>query len=241
MSQDQKPPDFAELRAAGDRIEGHAVRTSLMEAAALSELVGGRVVIKPECLQRTGSFKFRGAWNCICQLDEADWPGGVVAYSSGNHAQGVAAAAQLRGMPAVIVMPSDTPQIKKDNTRRLGADIVEYERGSGARDQIAGQLANERKAALVPPFEHCHIIAGQGTATMELLTDAKAHGIRLDQLVVPAGGGGLLAGASLAVEALSPHTRVFSAEPAGFDAHTRSLAKGARVANAKATGSTCDA
>ncbi len=241
MNQTQHLPDFAAVRAAADRIESHAVRTSLAASNTLDELAGGCVIIKPECLQRTGSFKFRGAWNCISQLDRAGCPGGVVAYSSGNHAQGVAAAAQLRGMPAAIVMPSDTPQIKKDNTRRLGAEIVEYDRGSQARDRIAAELAQDREAAMVPPFEHRHIIAGQGTATVEFLEDVKTQGVQLDQLIVPAGGGGLIAGASLAVEELSSQTKVFSAEPAGFDDHARSLAAGARVSNAGATGSICDA
>jgi len=213
----------------------------MIEAPVLNERAGGRVLIKPECLQRTGSFKFRGAWNCISQLNEADWPGGVVAYSSGNHAQGVAAAAQIRGLPAVIVMPTDTPQIKKDNTRRLGAKIVEYDRASEAREVIAAELASERMAALVPPFDHPHIIAGQGTAAMELIEELAVRGDRLDQLIVPAGGGGLLAGSMLSAAALSPETNVYCAEPAGFDDHARSLVTGTREVNSGATGSICDA
>ncbi len=241
MKQDQSLPKFEHVRSAARRLDGYAVRTPLMNSPVLDQLAGGRVVIKPECLQRTGSFKFRGAWNCISQLDAADWPGGVVAYSSGNHAQGVAAAAEIRGMPAVIVMPSDTPQIKMDNTRRLGAEIVEYDRGSQARDQIAAELAGTRKAALVPPFEHRDIIAGQGTASLELLEAFNATGESLDQLIVPTGGGGLIAGAVLAVGGVSSGTKVHAAEPAGFDDHARSLAAGARVSNTQSTGSICDA
>lgn len=241
VAQDQSLPDFDEVKAASARLYGYAVSTAVIEAPLLNEKAGGRVLIKPECLQRTGSFKFRGAWNCISQLKEDEWPGGVVAYSSGNHAQGVAAAAQIRGYPAVIVMPADTPQIKKDNTRRLGAEIVEYDRASEAREVIAAELAAERGAALVPPFDHPHIIAGQGTAALELIKELEGRGDRLDQLIVPAGGGGLLAGTMLSATALSPETQVYCAEPAGFDDHARSLSSGAREINNGATGSICDA
>ncbi|NNE23629.1 MAG: threonine/serine dehydratase [Rhizobiales bacterium] len=241
VAEDQSLPDFDDVKAASGRLLGQAVRTPVIEAPLLNEKARGRVLIKPECLQRTGSFKFRGGWNCISQLDKSEWPGGVVAYSSGNHAQGVAAAAQICGLPAVIVMPADTPQIKKDNTRRLGAEIVEYDRASQAREEIAAKLAGERKAALVPPFDHPDIIAGQGTAVMELIEELAARGDRLDQLIVPAGGGGLLAGSMLSAKALSPETQVYCAEPAGFDDHARSLATGARQINNKATGSICDA
>jgi threonine dehydratase len=236
-----KPPASSDIEQARQRLVGHAVRTPMLEVPYLNEICGGRVLIKPECLQRTGSFKFRGAWNCISQLDKNQWPGGVVAYSSGNHAQGVAAAAALSNLKAVIVMPSDTPQIKKDNTRRLGADIVEYDRASEAREEIAADLARSKNAAIIPPYEHPHIIAGQGTAAAELFDDVAGAGARLDQLVVPAGGGGLLAGSSLASEAMSPDTAVYSAEPAGFDDHARSLQAGVREANPSASGSICDA
>jgi len=181
VSEDRLLPDFSAIEAASERIQGHAVLTPVLEVPMLNDVAGGRVMIKAECLQRTGSFKFRGAWNCISQLNKADWPGGVVAYSSGNHAQGVAAAAQISGLEAVIVMPADTPQIKKDNTRRLGAEIVEYDRASEAREVIAANLARERKAALVPPFEHHDIIAGQGTAVLELLQTLAQRGDTLTQ------------------------------------------------------------
>lgn len=241
MLQIKTLPDFDQVLAATRRIEGYAVRTPMIESEALNQRAGGRVLIKPECLQRTGSFKFRGAWNCISQLTEADCPGGVVAYSSGNHAQGVAAAAEICGFRSAIVMPADTPQIKKDNTRRLGAEIVEYDRASGGRDLIAAKLVEQRGAMLIPPFDHPDIIAGQGTATVELLRDAHDAGCRVDQFIVPAGGGGLIAGAALAATGLSPETKLYSAEPEGFDDHARSLAAGTILANAQATGSICDA
>ena len=226
MSELDRVPDFSNVEAASDRLRGYAVHTPVLEVPLLNELIGGRIIIKPECLQRTGSFKFRGAWNCISQVDEDEWPGGVVAYSSGNHAQGVAAAAQIRNMPAAIVMPADTPQIKKDNTARMGAEVVEYDRATQARDEIAKALANERGAVLVPPYDHPDIIAGQGTAALELLETVAENDDKLDQLIVPAGGGGLIAGTNLSVQAMSPETKVFSAEPAGFDDHARSLAAG---------------
>ena len=238
---EQELPDFSQVEAARERLDGHAVKTPVIEHTLLNEIAGGRVLLKPECLQRTGSFKFRGAWNCISQLDPADWPGGVVAYSSGNHAQGVAAASQLRGIPAAIVMPSDTPQVKKDNTRRLGAEIIEYDRARQAREEIAADIAHERKAAIVPPYEHPAIIAGQGTAAAELFQAVANDGGKLDQLIVPAGGGGLLAGTSLSTAALSQTTDLYSAEPAGFDDLARSLSSGNRQRNASATGSICDA
>ncbi len=241
MLENQTVPDFSYVGIAVERLAGHAVRTPVVESTYLNTLAGGQVFIKPECLQRTGSFKFRGAWNRISQLDPADHPGGVVAYSSGNHAQGVAAAAQIRGLRAAIVMPADTPAIKKDNTKRLGAEVIEYDRATGDRVAIAAEIAAKRDAIVVPPFDHPDIIAGQGTATHELLTDLAEHGRRLDQLLVPAGGGGLIAGACLAVGGLSPDTHVYSVEPQGFDDHARSLATGEICGNERMSGSICDA
>jgi threonine dehydratase len=165
----------------------------------------------------------------------------VVAYSSGNHAQGVAAAARLRGLPAIIVMPADTPAIKQANTRALGAEIIHYDRASQSREEIAAKIARDKGWVLVPPYEHAHIIAGQGTAGLEMCHQAAARGVHLDAVVVGTSGGGLTAGIALAVEHLSPATAVHCAEPEGFDDYRRSLESGKRESNARAAGSICDA
>ena len=170
----QELPVFSDIELAAKRIQGEAVATPLLENVKLNALTGGRVFIKAECLQRTGSFKFRGAWNCISKLDPAVNKGGVVAYSSGNHAQGVAAAAQLRGIPALIVMPEDTPEIKKANTKSYGAEVVTYDRATESREEIANRYVAKRGAVLVPPFEHADIIAGQGTSGLEIITRFRA-------------------------------------------------------------------
>jgi len=234
-------PTFADIEAAAARIKALAVCTPLLENSALNDIAGGRVLLKAETLQRTGSFKFRGAWNCISQLPPEQVKGGVVAYSSGNHAQGVAAAARLRGMPALIVMPRDTPLIKQERTRSFGAEVVLYDRATEDREAIAKRIAEERGAVIVPPFEHPHIIAGQGTVGLELAAQAGEAGVSLDQVLCGASGGGLIAGTSLALEQLSPSTRVYVVEPEGFDDHRRSLLSGRRERNEKATGSICDA
>jgi threonine dehydratase len=234
-------PTFADVEAARHRLEGFAVLTPVVESPKLNEMTGGRILIKAECLQRTGSFKFRGAWNCISQLAEDRKKGGVVAYSSGNHAQGVAAAAALRGFPATIVMPADTPEIKKANTRAFGAEIVLYDRARESREEIALRLAAAKGAVLVPPFEHRDIIAGQGTAGLELFERAKSMRTALDEVLVCCSGGGLTAGIALAMEALSPRTRIHSVEPEGFDDYRRSLVSGKRERNPSSSGSICDA
>lgn len=236
-----KLPDFKDVEAAAKRLEGYAVKTPVIESPKLNALTGGRILVKAECLQRTGSFKFRGAWNCISQIDAAKNPGGVVAYSSGNHAQGVAAAAQLRGLPALIVMPADTPQIKQDNTRGFGAEVVTYDRATESREEIAAFHCQKRGAVMVPPFDHPDVIAGQGTAGLELANEAAARGVVLDDVLVCCSGGGLTAGIALAIEAKSPSTKVHSVEPAGFDDTARSLRSGVREKNPTASGSICDA
>jgi threonine dehydratase len=213
----------------------------LLESPALNAKSGGRILIKAECLQRTGSFKFRGAWNCISRLPAETKTSGVVAYSSGNHGQGVAAAAQIMGFPALIVVPADTPEIKKTNMRDYGAEIVTYDRATESREEIAGRIARQRGAVIVPPFEHPDIIAGQGTVGLELCEDAAARGVKLDAVLVCCSGGGLTAGIALAVEALSPGTPVYTVEPEGFDDYRRSLVSGRRETNASAGGSICDA
>ncbi len=234
-------PDFSDVERAAERLLGQAVLTPVIESPRLNALTGGRILIKAECLQRTGSFKFRGAWNCIAQIDVKQNPGGVVAYSSGNHAQGVAAAAQMRGLPALIVMPADTPEIKKANTRGFGAEVVTYDRARENREAIAARHAGERGAVLVPPFEHRDVIAGQGTVGLELADEAARRGVVLDDVLVCCSGGGLTAGVALAIEAKSPTTRVHTVEPDGFDDYARSLRSGARERNARPSGSLCDA
>lgn len=234
-------PEFKDIEKAARRIEGFAVRTPVIESPKLNALTGGRILIKAECLQRTGSFKFRGAWNMISKLDAKKAKGGVVAYSSGNHAQGVAAAAEIKGLPALIVMPADTPMIKQDNTRSYGAEVVTYDRATESREEIAERYMKERHAVMVPPFEHPDIIAGQGTAGLELAEAAAERGIRLDDVLVCCSGGGLTAGVALAMEALQPGAKVHSVEPAGFDDYARSLQSGRIERNPRASGSICDA
>jgi threonine dehydratase len=240
-----EPPPGAlrltEIEAAAKRLSGQAVRTPLLEFPALNEQIGGRVLVKAETLQRTGSFKFRGAYNKISQIPETARPRGVVAYSSGNHAQGVAAAASLLGVPATIVMPTDAPAIKIENTRAFGADVVLYDRDSESREAVAEALLAERGATLVPPFDDPDIIAGQGTCGLEIAHQAKALNARLDAALVCCGGGGLIAGTATALAALSPQTKVYSVEPEAFDDTARSLAAGRRVGNEAAAESFCDA
>lgn len=236
-----RPPGFADVEDAAARLRGLAFETPLLRSDALDAATGARVWIKAEALQRTGSFKFRGAYNRISRLHEAELAAGVVAFSSGNHAQGVAEAARRTGCPAVIVMPSDAPAVKVEATRGYGAEVVFYDRFTESREAISAALAGERGAVLVPSFDDPFIIAGQGTAGLEAARQLEAAGARADLLVCPVSGGGLIAGIALAFEALSPATRVWSAEPQGFDDHLRSLAAGRRTANAPGARSVCDA
>jgi threonine dehydratase len=227
-------------QAAAARLEGIAVKTPLLENPDINRMLGGRLLIKAEPLQITGSFKFRGAYNRISLIDRAKFPGGVVAWSSGNHGQGAAAAARMLGMPALIVMPLGAPKMKVDNTRALGAEVVFYDRVRDNREEIGRRLAAARGAVIVPPYDDPHIIAGQGTVGLEIAAAAKALGVQLDALLVPCGGGGLTAGCATALAAVSPNTQVIAVEPEGFDDTARSLAKGARLRNARALGSICD-
>ncbi len=232
-------PDFADVAAAHLRIRPLAWRTPLLENERVNDLLGGRLLIKAETLQRTGSFKFRGALNFILQLDDQQKKRGVVAWSSGNHAQGAAEAARLVGTPAAIIMPADAPKLKIANTRASGADVILYDRVKESREEIARKLAQERGAATMPPFDHPWIIAGQGTVGVEIC-EATA-GLAVDHVVAPCSGGGLATGIALALAQLSPATRMHTAEPAGFDDMARSLASGARQTNAALSGSICDA
>jgi threonine dehydratase len=238
---DVKLPDIDAIRAAAGRIAGQAVLTPLLESPAVNARLGGRLLIKAEPLQRTGSFKFRGAYNTLSQLSPEGRRKGVVTWSSGNHAQGVAAAAQVLGIPALIVMPKDAPAIKIANTRGYGAEIVLYDRIRESREDIGTRIAGERGATIVAPYDEPHVIAGQGTCGLEIAAQAKAREIRLDAVLVCCGGGGLTAGCATALAAESPDTKIYAVEPAGFDDTGRSLAAGTRVANAPEAKSFCDA
>ena len=236
-----KPPVFGDITAASERLAGKAVQTPLLESPALNARAGGRILIKPENLQRMGAFKFRGAYNAISRLDPEKWPGGVVTCSSGNHAGGVAEAARLCSLTATIVMPRDAPAIKISRTHAAGAEIVTYDRIKGNREQIAADISNERGACFIPPYDHPHIIAGQGTVGLELMRQAEALGARPDCLLTPCGGGGLSAGMALAVRHSHPGIEVIAVEPEGFDDHARSLLSGRREKNDALAGSICDA
>ena len=234
-------PGLREIEAAARRLAGTAVVTPLLEAPALSRAAGGRVLIKPETLQRTGSFKFRGAYNRISQLDAAGRAAGIITYSSGNHAQGVAAAAALCGVQATIVMPSDAPAIKIANTRDHGAEVRLYDRATESREALAADLARRRGATLIKPYDDPEVIAGQGTCGLELAQQAAARGASIDAVLVPCGGGGLIAGIATALGELSPGTAVYAVEPEGFDDTARSLAAGDRLSNDPSHRSFCDA
>jgi threonine dehydratase len=235
------PVTFADIEAAAQRLKGHAVETPLFESPALNERLGGRILMKLETLQRVGAFKFRGAYNRLVQLDSAQKKAGVVAFSSGNHAQGVALAARLLGMPAVIVMPSDAPAVKVAATRSYGAEIRLYDRLTESREAIAAEIATGRGAVVVPAFDDPHIVAGQGTAGLEMIAQAKAVGATFDTLVSPVGGGGLLAGISQVMKQLSPATEIWGAEPSVYNDLAQSLAKGERVTVKPTVRTLCDA
>ena len=234
-------PTAADVEDAARLLAGVAVRTPLIPCPALERASGGRVFLKAEILQHTGSFKFRGAYNCIARIPAQQHAKGVVAYSSGNHAQGVAAAAKLLGLKATIVMPADAPAPKRERTLALGAEIVLYDRDRESREGIAKRIAGERGATLVPPFDHPQVIAGQGTIGREICEDLAASKLAPDLVLVPTSGGGLIAGIALAVKERHPKARVIAVEPAGFDDTIRSFRSGKREKNARMSGSICDA
>ena len=234
-------PDFADVQAAAKRIEGVARRTPLLAGTPLDELTGGRILLKLESLQVTGSFKIRGAYNRLVQLDDSERRKGVVAFSSGNHAQGVAAAAKMLGIRATIVMPSDAPRAKLENTRALGAEVVLYDRVRESREQIAVKLAADQGATLVPAFDDPSVIAGQGTTGLELMQQAGEFGLEPDQVLIPCSGGGLVSGSALAIRAHSPKATVYGVEPEAFDDTRRSLAAGRLLTNPPEARSICDA
>ena len=234
--------DIAAIDAAARRIAGHARRTPLLHAPLLDRVAGRRVLVKAECLQVTGSFKFRGAYSAISALPPEVRARGVLAYSSGNHAQGIAHAAALHGIPAVIVMPADAPAVKLANTRALGAEVVTYDRAGGdSREAIGAAIAAKRDLTLIPPYDEPTVIAGQGTCGLEIAEQAAAIGVDEAEVLVCCGGGGLTSGIALALEARAPGLRARPVEPEGFDDVARSLAGGAIVSNAAPTGSICDA
>lgn len=234
-------PTFSDILAARRRLANLAYLTPLIEHPALNAITGGRVLLKAENLQRVGAFKFRGAYNKVAQVDKVAFPGGVVACSSGNHAQGVAVAAALRGHRAVIVMPSDAPRLKIERTKAFGGEVVNYDRGKHNRDVIAEQICRERNAALVHPFDDPDVIAGQGTAGLEMMEQIAALGLVADVVLAGVSGGGLISGVSIAVKEKSPQTQIYSVEPAGFDDLARSLKIGVRQRNEALAGSICDA
>ncbi len=234
-------PAFEDVLAAEARQRGVVRETPVLSHPALDEAAGAPLLIKAECLQVTGSFKIRGAMNRLAQIPPEGKKAGVVAFSSGNHAQGVARAARLLSMPALIVMPSDAPQVKVDGVRADGGEVYLYDRNTESRDEIAARLAAERGAVLVPSYDDFDIIAGQGTAGLEFARQAEAMGAPLDHLISPAGGGGLITGITLAFGQLSPATKIWAAEPEAHDDWARSLEAGEILANAPGTRSICDA
>jgi threonine dehydratase len=235
------PVSAVDIDVAAGVIAPFAVRTPLLSPSVLCDRVGAKVFLKPEILQRTGSFKFRGAFNKLSSIPENARGGGVVAFSSGNHAQGVAAAAKILNMPATIVMPADSPLSKRERTKSYGAEVVLYDRDREDREAIARGIAVQRGATLVPPYDDPKVIAGQGTVGREICEDLAALGIAPDIVVAPVSGGGLIAGVATAVKARFPQAMVMSAEPEYFDDHARSLRAGKREAHQAEGRSICDA
>lgn len=236
-----QPPTAHDIEMALARIRSEAVRTPLLESSLLNQMAGGRILIKAEPLQRSGSFKFRGAFNTLSQLTEAQKKNGVIAYSSGNHAQGVALAAQVLGVQATILMPEDAPQIKVSNTKAYGAEVLHFNRYKESREEIGQKLCQERGATLIKPYDDPRIIAGQGTAGLEIVEQVKEIGGELDQLIAPCGGGGLISGLSLAVTSRVPDVKIYCAEPEGYDDTLLSLKAGKIVGVDPNQKSICDA
>lgn len=232
---------LALIEAAAARLQGHARRTPLLNAPLLDRIAGRRVFVKAECLQLTGSFKFRGGWSAVSALPPEVRAKGVMAYSSGNHAQGVALAAAMHGVPAVIIMPADAPPVKIANTRAYGAEVVNYGRDTESREDIGATLSTERGLTLIKPYDEPQVIAGQGTCGLEIAEQAAEAGIASAPVLTCCGGGGLTAGIALALEARAPGLTVHPCEPEGFDDTARSLAAGQILRNARPSGSICDA
>ena len=232
---------IADIEAAAERLHDTVVRTPLLRNAELDRVAGGTVLVKPECFQSIGSFKIRGAYNLLSQLTAEQAARGVVAWSSGNHAQGVALAGRLLGVHAAIVMPEDAPAAKLENTRRLGGEIITYDRYTEDREAIARAVAAERGAEIVPSYEDPRIIAGQGTVGLEIADQSVAMGLPADQVLINCGGGGLTSGSAIALKAKLPDVGIYTVEPEEFDDTARSLAGGERVAIKDDARSVCDA
>jgi threonine dehydratase len=230
-----------DIEAAATRLCGVSVRTPLLQNVELDRAAGGTVLIKPECLQLTGSFKIRGAYNRLSQLSKAQASNGVIAWSSGNHAQGVAAAGAMLGIRTTIVMPEDAPRAKLENTQRLGGEVITYDRYTGDREAIAKQIAADRGAVLVPSYDHEHVIAGQGTIGLEIADDANRLGLPPQQVLIPCGGGGLSSGCAIALKSRLPNVDIFAIEPKDFDDTARSFAAGRRIRIDDSARSICDA
>jgi threonine dehydratase len=235
------PPAPADVLDAAARIAGHVVRTPMLRNAMLDRASGGTILIKPEVLQRTGSFKLRGATNALLRLTPEQRAAGIVTYSSGNHGQAIACAAAALGATATIVMPADAPAIKRDATAAWGAKIVTFDRMTENREEIGQKIQAATGATLIPPYDHPDVIAGQGTLALELAADAADAGLTLEILLVPAGGGGLIAGCALGLAAVSPTTKIHAVEPQGWDDTGRSLASGRRETNDMRGSQLCDA
>ena len=233
--------DYSRIRVANDRLMGHKRVTPLLSSPFLDEIAGKRVFVKPECLQHTGSFKYRGAFSAVSALPEETRAKGVIAFSSGNHAQGVALAAREHGISSVIIMPADAPKTKIDNTRALGAEVVLYDREHEDRDEIGARISQERDLTLIKPFDEPEVIAGQGTCGLEIAQQAAELGIKDADVLVCCGGGGLTSGIALALEQEAPNMRVRPVEPEGFDDVCRSLISGQIERNPTTLGSLCDA
>ncbi len=234
--------DITLIRAAAERLDGHTRRTPLLSSPFLDEIAGRRVLIKPECLQHTGSFKYRGARAAVSSLDAATRKRGVIAYSSGNHAQGVALAARQMQAPSVIIMPADAPALKIANTRAFGAEVVLYDRAGGeSREEVGHRLTEERGLTMIKPYDEPQVIAGQGTTGLEIAAEARAMGVTEADVLVCCGGGGLTSGIALALEAEAPGLRARPCEPQGFDDVARSLSAGRIEYNDRPSGSLCDA
>ncbi|MGQ7938563.1 threonine ammonia-lyase [Paraburkholderia sp. D1E] len=232
-------PVAKDVLDAAAQLRDVAIDTPVVRSDLLDEITGAKVFVKLESLQHTGAFKFRGAYNCLSRLDRHDCPDGVVAYSTGNHGQAIATVGRMLGIATTVVMPSNAPANKVEKARIAGAQIVRYDRERQSREAVAAELATRGRFAVVPPGDHHHVIAGQGTVALEAL--ARLGQDALDAIIVPCGGGGLSAGTCLAVEAAGSRAQVWAAEPAEFDDTRRSLASGNREANPAGTTSICDA
>ena len=234
-------PELKDVISAAAKISDVAVKTPLLKCEDMSQKLSAEIYVKAECLQRVGAFKFRGAYNRLSRLNDEEKKKGVVAYSSGNHAQGVAASAKLLGIDATIVMPEDSPKMKLQNTRNYGAKVVTYDRDKESREEIADNFSKETGAIVVPSFEDFYIISGQGTVALEAVQQAEEKSVKFDIFMTPIGGGGLISGCSIAIKGVSPKTEIYGVEPDGFNDVQRSLESGKIESNARSSGTICDA